>query len=102
MKYVASCSFGKDSIATILLAHEHGEPLDEIVYCEVMYDENISGEVPEHRDFIYNTAIPKIESMGYKVKILRSDKTYMDCFNHVASHGKNKGYKGSPRSLNRQ
>ena len=28
-KHVASCSFGKDSIATILLALEHGEPLDE-------------------------------------------------------------------------
>ena len=37
-KHVASCSFGKDSIATILLALEHGEPLDEAVYCEVMFD----------------------------------------------------------------
>ena len=35
-KYVASCSFGKDSIAAILLAKEHDEPLDEAVYCEVM------------------------------------------------------------------
>lgn len=61
MKYIASCSFGKDSIATILLAREHNEPLDEIVYCEVMFDENISGELPEHRDFIYNVAIPKFE-----------------------------------------
>ena len=26
--YIASCSFGKDSIATILLALEHDEPLD--------------------------------------------------------------------------
>lgn len=49
-KYIASCSFGKDSIATILLAIEHGEPLDEIVYCEVMFDSKTSAEVPEHRD----------------------------------------------------
>lgn len=34
-KYVASCSFGKDSLTTLLLAKEHGEPLDEAVYCEV-------------------------------------------------------------------
>lgn len=80
MKYIASCSFGKDSIATILLAREHNEPLDEIVYCEVMFDENISGELPEHRDFIYNVAIPKFEEWGYKVTVLRSDRTYMDCF----------------------
>lgn len=35
---IASCSFGKDSIATILLALEHGEPLDRVVFSEVMFD----------------------------------------------------------------
>ena len=29
--HIASCSFGKDSLATILLALEHGESLDEAV-----------------------------------------------------------------------
>ena len=38
--------------------------LDEAVYCEVMFDKGISGEVPEHRDFIYETAIPALERMG--------------------------------------
>ena len=83
MKYIASCSFGKDSIATILLAREHNEPLDEIVYCEVMFDECISGELPEHRDFIYNVAIPKFEEWGYKVTVLRAKETYMDVFFHI-------------------
>lgn len=55
MKYMAACSFGKDSIATVILAKEHNEPLDEVVYCEVMFDDEISGEVPEHRQFIYET-----------------------------------------------
>ena len=41
--HIASCSFGKDSLATILLALEHGEPLDEAVYCEVMFDKRTSG-----------------------------------------------------------
>lgn len=91
MKYVASCSFGKDSIATILLAREHNEPLDEIVYCEVMFDKNISAELPEHRDFIYDKAIPLFEKWGYKVTVLRSDKTYSDCFYHVATKGKRVG-----------
>lgn len=50
MKYFVSCSFGKDSIATILLALENKEPLDGAVFTEVMFDNsrNISGEVPEH------------------------------------------------------
>lgn len=64
--HIASCSFGKDSLAAILLAKLHGEPLDEAIYCEVMFDKNVSGEVPEHRDFIYHTAIPALEDMGGK------------------------------------
>ena len=51
-KHILSCSFGKDSIATALLALQHGEPLDELVYCEVMFSEEISGELPEHNRFI--------------------------------------------------
>lgn len=81
MKYIASCSFGKDSIATIILAHIHNEPLDLIVYSEVMFDENISGEHPLHRDFIYNIAIPTFEKWGYQVKVLRSKKmNYLKSF----------------------
>lgn len=80
---IASVSFGKDSIATVILAHLNNEPLDLIVYSEVMFDENISGEHPLHRDFIYNKAIPTFESWGYEVKVLRSNKTYLDCFFNV-------------------
>ena len=66
MKYIASCSGGKDSIATIILAHENKEPLDEIVFAEVMFDEETSGELPEHIDFIKNRAFPLFERWGYK------------------------------------
>lgn len=91
MKHIASCSFGKDSLATLLLTMEHGEPLDEAVYCEVMFDKTISGEVPEHRDFIYNTAIPRLEGMGMRVKVLRSEKTYVDLFTGKVTRGPKKG-----------
>ena len=49
-RYVCSCSFGKDSLATVLLALEHGAPLDAVVFCEVMYDleRGISGEDRSH------------------------------------------------------
>ena len=91
MKYIASCSFGKDSLATIILARIHGEPLDEVVYVEVMFDRDTSGEIPEHRDFIYNTAIPKLESWGYPVTVLRSGRTYLSCFYHIIGRGKRAG-----------
>ena len=90
-KYVASCSFGKDSIAAILLAKEHDEPLDEAVYCEVMFDDKVSGEVPEHRDFIYGTAIPALERMGVKVVVLRSQQTYVGLFTGRVTRGRTKG-----------
>ena len=73
--HIASCSFGKDSIATILLALEHGEPLDEAVYCEVMFDDKTDGEVPEHQTFIYQAEIPALEKLGVPVRVLRSEKT---------------------------
>ena len=91
MKYIASWSGGKDSTASIILAHEHNEPLDLIIFSEVMFDENTSGELPEHIDFIKNKAIPVFESWGYEVRILHSDRTYMQCFRHkIGQMSKNK------------
>lgn len=80
--YIASCSFGKDSLATILLANMHNEPLDRIVFAEVMYDHkrNISGEIPEHIEWIRNTAIPTLQGMGYKVDIVRAKTDYLQEF----------------------
>lgn len=74
-KHILSCSFGKDSIATALLALQHGEPLDELVYCEVMFGEEISGELPEHNRFIHETAIPYFEQRGIPTRgfALRKD-----------------------------
>lgn len=51
-KYVASCSFGKDSLAMIIKIKELGLPLDEVIYVDIMFDDNISGETPEMACFI--------------------------------------------------
>ena len=91
VKYIASCSFGKDSLATVLLAKKHGEPLDEVIYCEVMFDKGISGEVPEHRDFIYNKAIPALNRMGVEVVVLRAYQTYVGLFTGEITRGPKKG-----------
>ena len=88
IKYIASWSGGKDSTASIILAHEHNEPLDLVVFSEVMFDENISGELPEHIDFIKTRAIPKFESWGYKTEILHSKNNFMTCFNHIPKTSK--------------
>lgn len=61
-KYIASFSGGKDSTASVILAHENGDPLDLIIFSEVMFDEGISGEPPEHMEFIKSKCIPLFES----------------------------------------
>lgn len=77
--FIASWSGGKDSTATIILAHENNEPLDKIIFSEVMFDENTSGELPEQIEFIQR-CIPIFESWGYPVEILHSDKTFISEF----------------------
>ena len=77
--YIASCSFGKDSIATILLALENNEPLDRVVFAEVMFDHkrNITGEIPETIQWIKEVAIPKLESMGVRVDVVKAKDDYV-------------------------
>ena len=91
--YIASCSFGKDSIATILLALEHDEPLDRVVFSEVMFDHarNISGEIPEHIGWIYDTAIPKLHDMGIHVDVVRAERDYCYFFANAVGGGENAG-----------
>lgn len=91
--YIASCSFGKDSLATILLALENNEPLDRVVFAEVMFDheKGISGEIPEHIEWVYSTAIPRLEEMGVKVDVVRAKKDYKSFFCQCRRGGQYKG-----------
>lgn len=84
MKTLISWSGGKDSTATIILAHELNIHIDEIIFCEVMYDRirGISGEMPEFIKWIKEVAIPKLENWGYKVTILHANKDFLDLFFH--------------------
>lgn len=93
-EYIASFSGGKDSMATIILAHEHNEPLDLIIFSEVMFDENTSGELPEHINFIKERCIPLFESWGYRVEILHANTNYMELFNHIITRSKEEDRNG--------
>lgn len=82
MLYFHSWSGGKDSTASVILDHIHGLPPSTIIFSEVMFDKKrgISGELPEHIDFVMNKAKPLFESWGYKVEIVRAGKDYIDLF----------------------
>lgn len=91
--YIASCSFGKDSMATILLAYLHNEPLDRIFSVEVMFDNanGISGEVPEHIQWVHNFAIPYLRVLfGNRVQIdiVKSKTDYVRAFTRKLTKSK--------------
>lgn len=93
MQYIASRSFGKDSIATVLLALEKGEPLDAVLFCEVMFDHarGISGEIPEHIEWVYKKAIPTFARLNVPTIVVRAETDYVTHFYHVRVRGKSKG-----------
>lgn len=90
MIYIHSWSGGKDSTASIILDHIHGLPPSKIIMSEVMFDKRrgISGELPEHMDWVRGKAIPRFESWGYEVEILHARKDYLDLFWHVVQNSK--------------
>lgn len=91
MQTIQNWSGGKDSTASIILEHIHGLPRSTIIFSEVMFDKKrgISGELPEHIEWVCNVAKPLFESWGYKVEILHADKDYLDLFYHKPTRSKN-------------
>lgn len=47
MQYIASLSYGKDSLAMLKVIKQHNMPLDRIVHSEVWATDDIPAEVPE-------------------------------------------------------
>lgn len=91
MKYIASCSFGKDSLAMIIKIKELGLPLDEVIYCDIRFDNNISGETPEMAEFIPKAEKVLKERFGIEVKHLTYKKTFKEQFYTVKERGKRIG-----------
>ncbi|NLB90382.1 MAG: phosphoadenosine phosphosulfate reductase [Clostridiales bacterium] len=90
---IASCSFGKDSLAAIITEVERGAGIDEIVYCRIMFNKEISAELPEHEDFIHNHAIPLLHKRyGLKTTIVQADRTYCDQLYTTYKKGKRVGW----------
>lgn len=88
---IQSWSGGKDSTASIILEHQLGLPPSDVVMVEVMYDiaRNISGELPEHIDFVRNVAVPTLKQWGHKVTIVRADTDYISHFYHTIQRSVN-------------
>lgn len=101
IKYFHSWSGGKDSTASIILDYINHLPPSNIVFIETMFDNkrDISGELPEHIDFIKNKAKPTFEKWGYSVDIIKTKKDYLDLFYHIVKKSKNKDRNGKYRGF---
>lgn len=86
-EWSVSWSGGKDSTATIILMHEHGVPIKEIVYVRMMYDDTLPATLPVMTDFVDN-AIKVFEGWGYNVKVVKSIKTAEQITNTVYKRSK--------------
>ena len=82
-----SWSGGKDSTATVILCHEYGIPIKEIIYVRMMYDDTLPATLPVMTDFVDN-AIKIFEGWGYNVKVVKSIKTAEQIVNTVYKRSK--------------
>ena len=76
-EWIVAWSGGKDSTATIILMHEHGIPIKEIIYVRMMYDDTLPATLPVMTEFV-DSAKAVFESWGYPVRIVKSRKTAKD------------------------
>lgn len=90
MKYVASCSFGKDSLAMIIKLMELKKPIDEVIYCDIRFDDNISGETPPMYEFIKKAEKILFDRYGLKVTHLKGI-TFKEQFYKIKQKGKHTG-----------
>ena len=92
MKYIASCSFGKDSLAMLIKIKELNLPLDEVIYCDIRFDkESLSGEMPLMREFIPKAEKILYEKYNIKVKRITSDVSFLEQFYKTKKRGKRIG-----------
>lgn len=96
VKYIASCSFGKDSFAMVLMLIEKEYPLDEIVYCHVKATRELSGEYPEMVSYIetakqYLEKLIKEKGLAVKIVTIENELSFNEYFYRIREKGKRQG-----------
>ena len=85
---VFNLSFGKDSMATLILAAEQGIPIDRIMYCEIKFNDEISGEHPLMAEWIPTAEKRLKELFGITVDHAYCGYTFCDEFYRKMKKGK--------------
>ena len=88
---VFNLSFGKDSMATLILAAEQGIPIDRVMYCEIKFNDEISGEHPIMSEWISTAEKRLKELFGVMVDHAYSGVCFEEQFYKVKQKGNHAG-----------
>ena len=80
MEYIASISYGKDSLAMLEVIHQNNLPLDRIVHVEIWATKTVPAEFPEMIAFKEKADRIIYEKYGIQVEHITAPKTYEDYF----------------------
>ena len=91
MQYIASISYGKDSLAMLEVIKQHDMPLDRIVHVEIMATDTIPADLPPMMEFKKKADKVIKERYGVEVEHLRAVKSYEQYFYRMRESGKSNG-----------
>lgn len=73
INHIFSLSFGKDSVALLYKCIQEKRPIDKVIFCDIMFNDKISGEHPLMYSWITEYAEPKINQLlkdnGYTCQV---------------------------------
>ena len=91
MKYIASVSFGKDSLAMLVEVIKRKLPLDYVIFCDIKFNDKISGEHPLMAEWIPKAEKLLKDKFGIEVIHLTAKKNFTEQFYTVKQKGNHIG-----------
>lgn len=88
---IFNLSFGKDSMAQLLLAIEQRIPFDRVIYCDIRFVPAVSGEHPVMAEWIPNAVKQLKERFGITVDFVSSKYSFYEYFYSKKKSGKHIG-----------
>lgn len=91
MKYILSLSFGKDSMALLLEVLRRKMPLDYVIFCDIKFNDTISGEHPLMAEWIPNAEQMLKNKFNIDIIHLTAKKNFTEQFYTVKQKGNHIG-----------
>ena len=100
MRYIASISYGKDSLAQLEVIHQNGLPLTDIVTADIMATPDLPAYLPEVTEF-RDRMDREIEARyGIPVTHIRADESFVEVFHRErTARSKYEGIYGWPKVI---